>query len=447
MINYYLLDGNFINTLNSFCSDGVYRQLSERSDLTKANVLCIKSKDAIPQDFLQKENLEIILDLLNSLYPYQYNISVVPNYRRGNQFKIIKNKSGKSMLFKDFVNSKYKACIPEDKNIILPFGDRSIIVKNSYGGPRINSLDCRCSDFNTTQKLCGEDLRVIPINYKIERVPDKTTIFENQITFKISYLTKAKNYNCHACWQLFNSVLRMIDNPFENGILRTYINLRKNKKYKDLDKFFLLGFACAFPDHNKQLLKYYHNDMFREKRGTYGHLTSGYYDENGLHYFSFKDGSKFILPIFKAKIDIDEKYRKIGQKNKFIYDESYVSENHTSDEIYTERCPGTYINLFNIKYTGVLSEFNIVDYLFEESKNSTIDNLYEEVDKYIKKVNYFLGRIKPSGIIVECIKDLKELGFFKGNKYFKFNDDNVYYNEFNYIEEVKDESIFKIPIK
>ena len=90
-----------------------------------------------------------------------------------------------------------------------------------------------------------------------------------------------------------------------------------------------------------------------------------------------------------------------------------------------------------------MSEFNIVDYEFVEKEISNINDLYKEVDKFILKANIFLGKVKPSGIIVECIKDLRELGFFKGNKYFKSTEDNNYYNEFNFIEQVEDESIFK----
>lgn len=443
MINYYLLDGNFINTLSSFCSDSVFRYLSERPNLTKSNILCVKSKDAIPSDFLKKENLEIILDLLNSLYPSQYHISVVPNYRRGNQYKIQKSSYGNKITLEEFLKSNYKGCVPLDKNILLPFGDRSIIVKGGSKHGFVSTLDPGADGLSGTITFSNLKMLVLPFSYNIIRDEKKTTIFENEITFKIDYLTVAKNYNCHACWQLFNSILRMIDNPFEQGILRTYINLRKNKKYKDQDKFFLFGFACAFPDHDKSMLEFYNQDYFSPKRGTYGHLTNGFYDKDGMHHFYYSKKNKKILPIFKTKIDIDEKYRKSGQKNRFIYDESYVSEDHTSNEICTERSTGTYINLFNKNYTGVLSEFNIVDYEFVEKEISNINDLYKEVDKFILKANIFLGKVKPSGIIVECIKDLRELGFFKGNKYFKSTEDNNYYNEFNFIEQVEDESIFK----
>lgn len=445
MINYYLLNGNFINTLSAFCSDGVYRYLSEKPDLTKSNILCVKSKDAIPSDFLEKENLEIILDLLNSLYPSQYHISVVPNYRKGNQYKIARKDYGDKITLRGFLQSDYKACEPIDKNILLPFGDRSIIENNSNNKKTAKVITLHQQDnvFTCDTLFTNLDMLVRPFNYDIIKEDKKTTIFENEITFKIDYLTIAKNYNCHACWQLFNSILRMIDNPFEQGILRTYINLRKNKKYKDQDKFFLFGFACAFPDHNRSMLESYDNNYFSPKRGTYGHLTTGSYDKSGTHYFFYSRNGKYILPIFKTKIDIDEKYRKFGQEKRFVYDESYVSEDHISNEIWTERSTGTYINLFNRNYTGVLSEFNIVDYPFKEKEASNINDLYEEIDKFITKVNVFLGRVKQTGIIVECIKDLRELGFFKGNKYFKSTEDNNYYNEFNYIEQVKDESIFK----
>ena len=440
MINLYILNGNFTNDLGSFCSDSVYRMFSEKSDLTKASILCIKSKDSIPNEFLEKENFDIILDLLNSLYPFQYKISVVDNYKKGSVFKMNKKEIGKECLLSKFYNQhKYNACIPVDENIKIPFGDRSAIFKDKT----IKASLIKDGSLNSFLYIKNDKIKVIPFNYEMVCLKEKQTIFDNQITFKIEYLTKAKNYNCHSCWQLFNSVLRMIDNPFEQGILRTYINLRKNKKYKDLNKFFLFGFACAFPDHNINLLDTYDNSYFNPARGTYGHLTTGSYTSEKNHYFRISRNGKSCLPIFKTKIDVDEIYRKNWISDKLIFDESLVSENHTSNESFTERSTGAYVNIFNKNYTGVLSEFNIVDYLFNESKPSNISDLYDEVDKYINIANIYIGNVKPEGELFTCIKENRSLGFFKGNKYLKLNNTNNYYNEFNFIEEIKDESIFK----
>ena len=69
--------------------------------------------------------------------------------------------------------------------------------------------------------------------------------------------------------------------------------------------------------------------------------------------------------------------------------------------------------------------------------------MYDEVDKYITIANIYIGNVKPEGELFTCIKEDRSLGFFKGNKYLKINNTNNYYNEFNFIEEIKDESIFK----
>lgn len=437
MTNLYILDGNLINSMFDYCSDSVYRIFSEKPDLTKSNILCIKSKDAIPNDFLEEENMNIILDLINSLFPYQYNISITNNYRRSAIYKINKNISDKEISLRDLKDNKLEGhYVPVNRSIILPFGDRTVLYYSASNGLRTKSFDITNAIESSLYNIGDDDMLLHPAEVNIELTKNKETIFSNQITFKIEYLTVAKNYNCHSCWQLFNSVLRMIDNPFEQGILRTYINLVKNKEYKDINKFTLFGLACAFPDHGLNMIKTYNPNRFLPKQGTYGHLLCGSFELNGNYSFYYKNSKGAILPIFKEKIDIDEKYRKTWTSgNKLIFDNAFVSNDHTSSEQFTERSTATYLNIYNKNYSGIMTEFNIVDYNLPVTKDININNIYETIDKLIFEIQIYLGQKDPTGEIVECVKEIRDKGFFYNRKYFKISE-MLFFNEFNFIETI-----------
>lgn len=437
MTNQYILDGNFLNKLDAFCSDRVFYVLSEKKDLTKSTIYCVKSKDAIDKYIL--ENMDIVIDFINSLYPYQYRISICDNYRKSGQYKFVKKYLKKGILNKDFAEYQGQDMIgyePVDKEIILPFGDRTII-GNTNG--ILNVLD-QSTNHYTSFNYIHNDIEVNAFKYEISKITKKETLYENEITFKIDYLTVSKNFNMHSCWQLFNSVLRMIDNPFEQGILRTYINLVKNKKYKDYNKFFLFGIACAFPDHNKKVFKNYDNDKFKQNQGTYGHLTLSHYNRDG-HQILLKKNEKTYIPVFKTKIDIDEKYRDISKYGNIIFDESLISEDHTSNIPYTERTTSSCCNVYNKNYSGVLSEFNIVDIPFKIDKKyykGRIDSIYKDIDYFIKIANIYIGNYGEITKIVTCIKENRDKGFFLNRSYYEI-DDAHFINEFNIIEEISNE--------